>query len=179
MIAQLSLTLVEVFADILPEVWAFALRLSGDPSAATRLIESAWSRVLDGACASKLFTSPLTAIFNSVYLDWTGAHKRPNELEIPLAETKNVSPQPVGQTPLDPVGATLDDVVTAVCTLSEFQRILVVCVELHGLTHSESAEVLGVSVDKILRELASARQAIGFHVCAAARAKGISPARAS
>ncbi len=156
--AELSRTIPE----LLPKLWAFALRLSGDPLDAEDLVQQACIRALESSDQLSTGKSALCWIYAIAYRIWVDGlrtrswRNRVREDEAAAAET--VDSHGAG----DPESHALNrQIVDAIGQLPEPQRIVMLLVAAEGLSYREAADVLDVPVGTVMSRLARAREAIG------------------
>ncbi|MEW6340689.1 MAG: RNA polymerase sigma factor [Paraburkholderia sp.] len=149
--------------QMLPRLWAFALRISGDRHDAEDLVQRACVRALERAHQLQPGTSPLSWMFSIVHSAWINEVRARNvrsrsgmDWDDAFLETV---PDPNTRTPEQNV---MDgQIVSAVQRLPEAQRAVMLLVGVEGLSYSEAAEVLNVPIGTVMSRLSRARQAIG------------------
>jgi RNA polymerase sigma-70 factor, ECF subfamily len=149
--------------SMLPRLWAFALRISGDRHDAEDLVQRACVRALERAHQLQPDTSPLSWMFSIVHSTWInevrarGVRSRWgmdwDDSLLETIEDSNV------RTPEQ--NAMNGQVIAAVERLPETQRVVMLLIAVEGLSYGEAAEVLGVPVGTIMSRLSRARQAVG------------------
>ncbi|AIO37871.1 RNA polymerase subunit sigma-70 [Burkholderia latens] len=157
--AELSAMLPEM----LPRLWAFALRISGDRHDAEDLVQCACVRALERAHQLRPGTAPLSWMFSIVQSTWL------NELRARSVRRRSGMDwdDDLLETISDPAAPTLEQqaldaqIVRAVQQLPEAQRVVMLLVGVEGLSYSEAADVLDVPIGTIMSRLSRARQAIG------------------
>lgn len=155
--------LPSMLPEMLPRLWAFALRISGDKHDAEDLVQRACVRALERAHQLHPDTSPLSWMFSIVHTTWL------NELRARRVRARSSMEWDDGilETVPDPAMRTPEtnvmnrQMVSAVERLPEAQRVVMLLVAVEGLSYSQAAEVLHVPVGTIMSRLARARQAIG------------------
>ncbi|MFM0501455.1 RNA polymerase sigma factor [Paraburkholderia caffeinilytica] len=148
---------------LLPRLWAFALRISGDQHDAEDLVQRACLRALERAHQLQPGTAPLSWMFSIVQSTWI------NELRARSVRSRSGMDwdDEFLETVADPVARTPEQhvmdgqIVSAVQRLPEAQRVVMLLVGVEGLSYNEAAEALGVPVGTIMSRLSRARQAIG------------------
>lgn len=148
---------------MLPRLWAFALRISGDRHDAEDLVQRACVRALERPHQLRPDTSPLSWMFSIVHSTWI------NELRTRSVRSRSgiewddifleTVADPSVQTP--ETNVMNGQIVSAVLRLPEAQRVVMLLVAVEGLTYNEAAKVLDVPIGTIMSRLARARQAIG------------------
>jgi RNA polymerase sigma-70 factor (ECF subfamily) len=155
--------LPRMLPEMLPRLWAFALRISGDKHDAEDLVQRACLRALERSHQLQPETSPLSWMFSIVQSIWI------NELQARSVRGRlNMEwDDSFLETVADPRVRTPEthvmhvQIVSAVERLPQAQRVVMLLVAVEGLTYKEAAEVLDVPIGTIMSRLARARQAIG------------------
>jgi RNA polymerase sigma-70 factor (ECF subfamily) len=148
---------------LLPRLWAFALRLSGDQHDAEDLVQRACVRALERAHQLQPDTSPLSWMFSIVHSTWInevrarGVRSRwgmdwDDSLLDTVADSNMRTPEE---------NVMNGQIIKAVEQLPETQRAVMLLVAVEGLSYGEAAEVLDVPVGTIMSRLSRARQAVG------------------
>jgi RNA polymerase sigma-70 factor (ECF subfamily) len=148
---------------MLPRLWAFALRISGDQHDAEDLVQRACLRALERAHQLQPGTAPLSWMFSIVHSTWI------NELRARHVRSRSsmdwddafleTVPDATARTPEQQV---MDgQIISALQRLPETQRVVMLLVGVEGLSYSEAAEALNVPIGTIMSRLSRARQAIG------------------
>jgi RNA polymerase sigma-70 factor (ECF subfamily) len=155
--------LSRMLPGMLPRLWAFALRISGDKHDAEDLVQRACVRALERADQLQADTAPLSWMFSIVHSTWI------NELRARSVRSRSsmewdddfleMVADPAARTPEEQV--MNGQIVEAVQRLPEAQRVVMLLVAVEGLSYSEAAETLGVPIGTIMSRLSRARQAIG------------------
>lgn len=149
--------------EMLPRLWAFALRISGDKHDAEDLVQRACVRALERSHQLRPGTSPLSWMFSIVHTIWINELRARNVRSRSSMEWDDSFLETVA----DPSARTPEtnvmngQIVSAVERLPEAQRVVMLLVAVEGLTYSEAAEVLDVPIGTVMSRLARARQAIG------------------
>ncbi|MPV57391.1 RNA polymerase sigma factor [Burkholderia sp. HI2761] len=149
--------------SMLPRLWAFALRISGDRHDAEDLVQCACLRALERAHQLRPGTAPLSWMFSIVQSTWL------NELRARSVRRRSGMDwdDDFLETVSDPAAPTLEQqaldeqIVRAVQQLPEAQRVVMLLVGVEGLSYSEAADALGVPIGTIMSRLSRARQTIG------------------
>jgi RNA polymerase sigma-70 factor, ECF subfamily len=155
--------LPSMLPDMLPRLWAFALRLSGDRHDAEDLVQRACVRALERTHQLQPGTSPLSWMFAIVHTTWI------NEIRARSVRSRTSADwdDSLLETVADPAARTpesnamMGQIVSAVERLPEAQRVVMLLVAVEGLSYSEAAEALDVPIGTIMSRLARARQTIG------------------
>jgi RNA polymerase sigma-70 factor, ECF subfamily len=161
-----TMTVAELSAllpSLLPRLWAFALRISGNQHDAEDLVQRACVRALERAHQLEPGTAPLSWMFSIVQSTWLNELRARSvrsrsgiEWDDGLLETV---PDPSAKTPEEQ--AMNAQIIRAVQQLPEAQRVVMLLVAVEGLSYSEAAEVLDVPIGTIMSRLSRARRAIG------------------
>ena len=149
--------------SMLPRLWAFALRISGDRHDAEDLVQRACVRALERAHQLRPGTAPLSWMFSIVQSTWI------NELRARSVRSRSGMDwdDDFLETVADPAARTPEQqamhgqIVKAVQQLPEAQRVVMLLVGVEGLSYNEAAEALDVPIGTIMSRLSRARQAIG------------------
>jgi RNA polymerase sigma-70 factor, ECF subfamily len=149
--------------QMLPRLWAFALRLCGNRQDAEDLLQRACVRGLERAHQLQPGTAPLSWMFSIVHSTWA------NELRARKGGRESTVTGDNGalQTVPDPSAhmpeqrALYAEMIDAVEQLPEPQRAVVLLVAVEGLSYAEAAGVLGVPPGTIMSRLSRARQTVG------------------
>jgi RNA polymerase sigma-70 factor (ECF subfamily) len=148
---------------MLPRLWKFALRISGDQHDAEDLVQRACVRALERAHQLAPGTAPLSWMFSIVQSTWL------NELRARNVRSRAGPDWDDGlmETVADPAAkspeqqAMYGQIIRAVQRLTEAQRVVLLLVAVEGLSYSEAADVLQVPIGTVMSRLSRARQAIG------------------
>jgi RNA polymerase sigma-70 factor (ECF subfamily) len=149
---------------MLPRLWAFALRISGDRHEAEDLLQRACLRALERSYQLRPDTSPLSWMFAIVHSTWL------NELRARGVRNRSraVWDDALLATIADPAARTPEDnlmnrqIIHAVTRLPESQRVVLLLVAIEGMTYGEAARTLGVPIGTVMSRLARARQRMGM-----------------
>jgi len=149
---------------MLPKLWTFALRLTGDRHDAEDLVQRACVRALERADAHlRPDSAPLNWLYSIVHSLWV------NELRARNVRSRsgvawddemleNVAD---GVSGLPDEHASHQQIVDAVERLPQTQRIALLLVAVEGFSYREAAQILDVPVATVTGRLSAARQAIG------------------
>ncbi|MGT2477479.1 RNA polymerase sigma factor [Paraburkholderia terrae] len=148
---------------MLPRLWAFALRISGDRHDAEDLVQRACVRALERSHQLQPDTSPLSWMFSIVQSTWI------NELRARSVRSRSSMEWDDSflETVVDPSAGTPEmsvlngQIVAAIDRLPESQRLVMLLIAVEGFTYKEAAKMLDVPIGTIMSRLARARQAIG------------------
>ena len=149
--------------EMLPRLWAFALRISGDQHDAEDLVQRACVRGLERAHQLQADTAPLSWMFSIVHSTWI------NELRARSVRSRSSMEwdDDFLETVEDPSARTPEQItmnaqiIEAVQRLPEAQRAVMLLVAVEGLSYSETAEALEVPIGTVMSRMSRARQAIG------------------
>jgi RNA polymerase sigma-70 factor, ECF subfamily len=149
--------------DMLPRLWAFALRLSGDQHDAEDLVQRACVRGLERAHQLQPDTAPLSWMYAIVHSTWINelrarsVRKRASfEWDDDFLENL---PDPVDKSPETQL--MHGQIVEAIERLPEAQRVVMLLVAVEGLTYQQAAEVMDIPIGTVMSRLSRARQSIG------------------
>jgi len=163
---DLSMTFADLSSSLpamLPRLWAFALRISGDRYDAEYLVQRACLHALEGAHQSQANTAPLGWMFSIIYFTWIvelRAHRVRNRSS---AEWDDDFCTTVADSAArTPEGDVINrQIVGVVQGLPEAQRVVMLLVAVEGLSYREAAEILRVPIGTVANRLSHAQQAIG------------------
>lgn len=148
---------------MLPRLWKFALRISGNRHDAEDLVQRACVRALERTHQLRPGTAPLSWMFSIVQSIWINEQRARN-----VRSRRNVDwDHEFLETVTDPLAATPEQhamdsqIVSAVQALPEAQRVVMLLVSVEGLSYNEAAHALGVPIGTIMSRLSRARRAIG------------------
>ena len=149
--------------DMLPRLWAFALRLSGDQHDAEDLVQRACLRGLERAHQLQPDTAPLSWMFSIVHSTWINALRarsvrKRSSMDWDDDFLENL-PDPVDKGP--EMQLMHGQIISAVERLPEAQRVVMLLVAVEGLSYQQAAEVLDVPIGTVMSRLSRARQAVG------------------
>jgi RNA polymerase sigma-70 factor (ECF subfamily) len=155
--------LTGMLPEMLPRLWAVALRISGDRHDAQDLVQRACVRALERSHQLQPDTSPLSWMVSIVHSTWINElrarsvrYRSRMEWDDRFLETVA---DPFAQTP--ETNVMNGQIVSAVEQLPEAQRVVMLLVAVEGLTYNEAAKVLDVPIGTVMSRLARARLAIG------------------
>ena len=155
--------LPDMLPEMLPRLWAFALRLSGDQHDAEDLVQRACLRGLERAHQLQPDTAPLSWMFSIVHSTWINelrarSVRRRSSLDWDDDFLENI-PDPVDRGPETQL--MHGQIIDAVERLPEAQRVVMLLVAVEGLSYQQAADVLEVPIGTVMSRLSRARQAVG------------------
>lgn len=155
--------LSSILPNMLPRLWSFALRISGDKHDAEDLVQRACVRALERAHQLQPDTAPLSWMFSIVHSDWKNELRARRMRARSGVEWDDIFLDTIADpTALTPQQNVLNrQIVRAVQRLPEPQRVVMLLVAVDGLSYKETAETLGVPVGTVMSRLSRARQVIG------------------
>jgi RNA polymerase sigma-70 factor (ECF subfamily) len=158
-------SLPDLLPAMLPRLWVFSLRLTGNRHDAEDLLQGACARALERPHQLKPGTAPLSWMFSIVQSIWI------SELRARRVRQKSNVEWDEGLLNVsDPNATTVDEmlfngeVIAAVERLPEAQRTVLLLVAVEGLSYAEAARVLEVPVGTIMSRLSRARQTVGAKI---------------
>jgi RNA polymerase sigma-70 factor, ECF subfamily len=148
---------------LLPRLWRFALRLSGDRHDAEDLVQRACVRALERRHQLQPGTSTLSWLFSIVHSVWLnevrarqirshGSIQWSEDLADTVADPAACNPE---------THALHQQVIAAVEKLPDAQRAVMLLVAVEGLSYRETATALDVPIGTVMSRLARARLTIG------------------
>lgn len=141
-------TLSAQLVTMLPQLWAFALRLCGDGCAAEHLVQRACARTLEQPYRSRSDdVSPWVALLCELYATWHSERYEPPMHDGPRRDTSTKQHDP--------------SIVDAVDCLPDAQRVALLLIEVEGLSYDETASVLNVPVATAMSHISRARRTLG------------------
>ncbi|MFC0398468.1 RNA polymerase sigma factor [Paraburkholderia rhizosphaerae] len=171
--------LAGMLPDLLPRLWAFACRMTGDRLDAQALTQKTCLQARQRVGSTLQGIRPLCSIYAIAYRIWIDELRTPDvrarmRRARPLRWMQSADPQAA----LDHARAAQNQlIVTAVDQLPHAQRIAMLLVAIEALSYAEAAHVLGVPVNTVMSRVVRARQTIGRQFAAVADPCGKSAAR--
>ena len=155
--------IADVLPGILPRLWRFALRLSGDTHDAEDLLQRACLRALERADQLQPDTTPLSWMFSILHSTWI------NEVRARSVRgrTSIAWDDAFLETVTDPFAPTPESslmhrqIIATVERLPEMQRVVMLLVSVEGLSYAEVALILDVPIGTVMSRLSRARLAVG------------------
>ncbi|MEX3951453.1 RNA polymerase sigma factor [Paraburkholderia sp. EG287B] len=148
---------------MIPRLWAFALRLSGDQHDAEDLVQRACLRGLERAHQLQPDTAPLSWMYSIMHSTWINelrarsVRKRASfEWDDDFLENL---PDPVDNGPETQLMHS--QIIEAVERLPEAQRVVMLLVAVEGMTYQQAADVLKIPIGTVMSRLSRARQSVG------------------
>ncbi|MBB5465035.1 RNA polymerase sigma-70 factor (ECF subfamily) [Paraburkholderia sp. Clong3] len=162
----MSTTVVESLSDLLPgmlpRLWAFSLRLSGNQHDAEDLLQRSCVRGLERAHQLQPGTAPLSWMFSIIHSTWLNelrARSVRGRASVEWDDALLAVSDPAARSPEDVLLSR--EIIAAVGRLPEAQRVVMLLVAFEGLSYAEAAQVLDVPIGTIMSRLSRARQSIG------------------
>jgi RNA polymerase sigma-70 factor (ECF subfamily) len=149
---------------LVPRLWRFALRLTGNSHDAEDLVQRTCVRALERRAqwqAGSAMLSWLFAIEHSIWLNELRSAQRRRSASLHGESEGDEFDQfeaPAGNPEL---GLHCRQVVQAVEALPDAQRSVMLLVAVEGLSYREAADVLGVPIGTVMSRLARARISVG------------------
>lgn len=149
--------------DLLPRLWAFALRITGDRHDAEDLVQLACVRALERSHQLQPDTSPLSWMFSIVHTTWINELRSRNV----RGRSRQEWNDSVVETIADPSAQTPEtdlmhqQILAAVNNLPDGQREVMLLVAVERFSYKEAAEILEVPIGTVMSRLSRARQTIG------------------
>jgi RNA polymerase sigma-70 factor, ECF subfamily len=155
--------LAKALPGLLPRLWRFAVRLSGDHHAAEDLVQRACVRGLERRHQLQPGTSAQSWMFSIVHSVWLNeVRARRIRQHASMQWSDELAETIADESCADPETQALHrQVITAVEKLPEAQRVVMLLVAVEGLSYREAAEALDVPVGTVMSRLARARLTIG------------------
>jgi len=153
---------VHPFQGLLPRLWMFALRLSGDTYMAERLVERTYARVLEGATGPLPDSLPMVKLFAAMHSVWrAGLDRSPFEIAPYAQEDERRSPC-ADRTTHPPDDESMDQrIVDAIESLPQTLRIPAILVLVEGLNYEDASAVLDQTIESTRENVLHARLMIG------------------
>jgi RNA polymerase sigma-70 factor (ECF subfamily) len=155
--------LATTLPSILPQLWACAVRITGDQHDAEDLVQNACVKALGRSHQLQPGTSPLGWMFSiikSTWIDELRARRVRNRSD--MAWNDDLLVDTVANLSVSsPEEHAMDrQIFNAVYRLPEAQREVLLLVGVEGLSYSEAAEALDVPIGTIMSRLSRARQSV-------------------
>ncbi|RKP55901.1 RNA polymerase sigma factor [Pararobbsia silviterrae] len=149
--------------ELLPRIWAFALRLAADRHDAEDLVQRACVRALERRHQWQPGTSALSWLFSIVHSIWIDEIRARQIRGRARVEWNEALVETVADpAATDPLADLLyKQVIAAVDALPDAQRVVMLLVAVEGLSYREAAEVLEIPIGTVMSRLSRARLTIG------------------
>lgn len=149
--------------ELLPRLWRFAMRLTRDRDDAQDLVQRCCVRALERRWQWRPGTAMLSwlyTIMHSIWLNEVRARQRRRESSLDWEDSWHETAVDI-RAPDPSDNALYRQVVEAVEMLPEAQRLVIMLVDVEGLSYKETAEVLAVPIGTVMSRLARARSTVG------------------
>lgn len=163
----------------LPALWRFALKLTASEDDAADLVQRTCVKALEqrhtftptGKLRSWLFSIEHRIWLNELRSRQVRRHSSLAALQDSDLDAGGEDAQLIDNIRIDqPEGNTLFlQIVTAVNTLPEAQRLAMLLVNVEGFTYSEAAEILDIPIGTVMSRISRARQTIGSQLLSSGR----------
>jgi RNA polymerase sigma-70 factor (ECF subfamily) len=155
--------LTRVLPDLLPRLWRFALRLTGDQHTAEDLVQRSCVRGLERRHQLQPGTSPCSWMFSIVHSVWLNeVRARQIRRYASMQWNDELAETIPDESPVDPEQDLMHrQIIEAVEKLPDAQRAVMLLVAVEGLSYKEAAEALGIPMGTVMSRLARARLTIG------------------
>ena len=159
-------TLIDAIADVeLPALWRFSLQLTRDKHDAEDLVQRTCVRAMEQSLQyndSGKLKSWLFRIAHNIWKNELRSRAVRQRGDIQVANPDGVEASELGRYTSTPeTRLEFQEVVRAVESLPEGQRLVAQLVCVSGFTYAETADILDVAVGTVMSRLARARVAIG------------------
>ena len=148
---------------LLPRLWRFAYRLSGDPHSAEDLVQKACVRGLERQHQLQPGTSAQSWMFSIIHTVWLNeVRARRIRQHASMQWSDELADTVPDEISVSPEMQTLHrQIITAVGQLPDAQRVVMLLVAVEGFSYRETADALGVPIGTVMSRLARARLTIG------------------
>lgn len=169
-----SETVAESLRRLLPRLWRFALLLSGDPACAERLLLRACTRALNGRLGPGPVPESTLLIWSlsTLYATWlaeSGTRSSAGTAQ-DARPSRNVEPSSYGTD--SPAPRFMANIVAAVESLPDEQRIILFLVEVDGMSDHDISPIVRLPVDAVIALRIRARIAVGLQIQVASPGQG-------
>ena len=159
-------TLIDAIADVeLPALWRFSLQLTRDKHDAEDLVQRTCVRAMEQSLQyndSGKLKSWLFRIAHNIWKNELRSRAVRQRGDMQVANPDGVEASELGRYTSTPeTRLEFQEVVRAVESLPEGQRLVAQLVCVSGFTYAETADILDVAVGTVMSRLARARVAIG------------------
>ena len=158
-----ALDLVGILPAMLPRLWAFSLRLTGDKHDAEDLVQLACVRGLERAYQLKQDTVPLSWMFSIVHSIWINeTRSRERRKRYCVYHDSSSLENVTGPDDKNPeTSLMLRQIMGAVERLPEPQRAVPLLVAVEGMSYQDTASILSIPIGTVMSRLSRARQTLG------------------
>ena len=149
---------------LLPKLWRFSLRLTRHDEDAEDLVQRTCVRALERQHQWRRDTSPLSWLYAILHSIWLNELKsrRLRQVDSLSRGDAEAEVDVVDNTATDPESSLLyRQVVAAVESLPDAQRVVMLLVAVEGLSYRETSDVLDVPIGTVMSRLSRARLTIG------------------
>jgi RNA polymerase sigma-70 factor (ECF subfamily) len=155
--------LTHALPDLLPRLWRFAVRLTGDPHAAEDLVQRGCVRALERRHQLQPGTSARSWMYSILHSVWLNeVRARQIRAHASMQWSEDLAETIPDESGVDPERDLLHrQVMQAVERLPDAQRAVMLLVAVEGLSYRETAEALDIPVGTVMSRLARARLTIG------------------
>jgi RNA polymerase sigma-70 factor, ECF subfamily len=155
--------LIRGLPNLLPRLWRFAYRITGDRHAAEDLVQRACVRGLERRHQLQPGTSPLSWMFSIVHSVWLNeVRARQIREHANLQWSDELAETVADESSADPERDLAHrQIILAVEKLPDAQRAVMLLVAVEGLSYKEAAETLDIPIGTVMSRLARARLTIG------------------
>jgi RNA polymerase sigma-70 factor (ECF subfamily) len=167
----ISPALATLMPTLLPRLWTFAVRLTGNMRDAEHLVHSACVWAIDRDDQMPLGTSPISWMFSVLISVWTARSGGMYLPRLAPAQTQ-VASCPMGvSSPVPETQQPYPRVVKAVDQLPDAERLVVLLVLLDQFSCTEAAKILGISLADLSYRLCRANDMMASYLtrCSEAR----------
>jgi RNA polymerase sigma-70 factor, ECF subfamily len=163
--------LAGLLPDLLPRLWTFAWRITGDRLDAEELTQETCLRARQRVGPLPDHLQPLCALYAIAYRVWIDELRSQRSRKRTGGDTLSPQREDVHMQLRQPRASDFAHdasgrIVAAVDRLPHAQRMAMLLVAVEALSHAEAAHVLGVPVNTVLRRVVRARVAIGRQLAA-------------
>ncbi|KAG8152336.1 RNA polymerase sigma factor [Burkholderia catarinensis] len=147
--------------DMLPRLWSFAMRISGNRYDAEELVQRACIRALERAHQLRSDTSPVSWMFSIIQSIWLNELRQRNHRNRLVLELSDALLETVSDPRSTPeTGLAIRQIIDAVERLPESQRTVLLLVSVDGLSYRQAADTLDIPVGTIMSRISRARKAL-------------------
>ncbi|MGF1453806.1 MAG: RNA polymerase sigma factor [Alphaproteobacteria bacterium] len=170
---QTRQTVGEGLKPLLPQLWRFALSLTGDPSQADDLMQATCVRALERAHQFEPGTRLHSWAYSIMVSIWRN-QIRAERLRRPSGDMDEAALR--GNDTRGAVESSIlaGQVLTALSDLPDAIRVTFTLVYIEGLTYREAAETLEIPLGTVMSRLASARKTLTRHLGETSERKEVS-----